>query len=220
MSKIAIILGATGLTGEILLQRLLNDDRYSKIKLFSRNSVANSHPKIEEYLIDLLKLEKYSACFTGDEVFCCIGTTASKTPDKKLYREIDYGIPVAAAHLCLQNNIKTIVIISALGANAKSNISYNKIKGEMEDTILSLAIDKTHFLQPSLIGGTRSEKRMGEYLFKQFMKIVNPLLVASLKKYRSIHPDTIVYAMIWIANNKYYNEKVISDEIKEIARNS
>ena len=131
MGKTAIILGATGLTGRILLKKLIADTSYEKITLFSRRSVGNTSKKVEEHLINLLRLEEYKDQFIGDEVFCCIGTTASKTKDKKNYKAIDYGIPVNAAKLAIQNNIKTFIVISSMGANASSSIFYNRTKGEM-----------------------------------------------------------------------------------------
>ncbi len=219
MHKTAIILGGTGLTGEILVKKLSNDDRYDKIKLFSRKSIGYSNPKIEEHLVDMFQLENSSNVFTGDEVFCCIGTTAAKTPDKEVYRTIDYGIPVTAARLCKQQLIKTLIVISALGADAKSRVFYNRTKGEMEDAILKLEISKTHILQPSLISGKRNEKRTGEYFFKQLMKVIHPLLFGRLKKYRSIRPETIVSAMIWLSNNEFSKKIVVSDEIKELSKN-
>ncbi len=218
MSKTAIILGATGLTGGILLSALLKDDRYHKIKLFSRKTVGISHPKIEEHLINMLQLKIVADDFKGNEVFCCIGTTNSKTPDKGLYGTIDYGIPVTAGQLCIQNGIETFIVISALGADPESRVFYNRIKGEMEETILTMEIPKTHILQPSLISGKRDEKRTGEYLFKQLMKVINPILVGPLEKYRSIRPEIIVSAMIWLANNHFNSKRVVSDEIKEIPR--
>jgi len=214
--KTAIILGATGLTGHILLQKLVNDSRYSKIKLFSRKSVDFSHPKIEEFLVDMLELKDQHQKFVADEVFCCIGTTNSKTPNKELYHKIDYGIPVCAAKLCQKNQIPTFIIVSALGADHKSNLFYNRTKGEMENAVLECNISKTHILQPSLIGGKRNESRPGEYFFKIVMKIFNPLLFGSLKKYRTILPQTIAEAMIWLANNKFDHKKIISDEIKNL----
>ncbi len=216
--KTAIILGATGLTGGLLLQLLLADDKYSKIKLFSRSSVGFSHPKLIEYIVDLFEIEAYKADFIGDEVFCCIGTTKSKTPDKDLYKKIDYGIPVASAKLAKENNIETFMVISALGADAKSSVFYNKVKGEMQDTVLELKIRNTYILQPSLIGGDRSEKRTGEWLFKQVMKVVGFLLIGSLKKYRTIEPETIAKAMLWLAYNEYSDTVIESDEIKKIAK--
>ncbi len=215
--KTAIVLGATGLTGGILLHQLIHDDRYGKIKLFSRKSAGISHPKIEEHLINMLQLRDHADDFTADEVFCCIGTTASKTSDKDLYHKIDYGIPVSAARLCKTNTIDTFVVISALGADAKSRVFYNRTKGEMEEAVLEFDISKTHILQPSLIGGQRDEKRPGEYFFKVLMKVFNPLLIGSLKKYQTIDPETIVSAMVWLANHEFDQKRIVSDEIKEIA---
>jgi uncharacterized protein YbjT (DUF2867 family) len=214
--KTAILLGATGLTGGIILDLLLKNDSYNKVKLFSRTSVGFTHPKIEEHLIDLLQLEKYSSDFTGDEIFCCIGTTKKKTPDKETYKKIDFGIPVAAAKLAHQNNINTIIIISALGADAKSSVFYNQIKGKMENAVIAQKIKITYILQPALIGGERAEKRVGEWIFKQVMKVFNVMLVGNLVKYKSIKPETIAKAMLWLANNPYHELKIESDVLKKI----
>ncbi|PKA98111.1 putative NAD(P)-binding protein [Flavobacteriaceae bacterium MAR_2009_75] len=215
--KTAIILGATGLTGGRLLEFLLEDDRYGKVKLFSRSSVGFDHPKLEEHLGDLLNLSSFKNEFKADEVFCCIGTTKSKTPDKEVYEKIDYGIPVTAARLCKENKISTFVVISALGANAQSKIFYNRMKGQMEDAVLEQRIENTYILRPSLIGGKRKEKRLGEWIFKQVMKLANLVLVGGLEKYRSIEPGTIAECMLWLANNSYETNRIESDKIKELA---
>ncbi len=217
LMKTAIILGATGLTGSILLKKLLEDNRYNTIKLFSRKSTHITHPKIKEYIVDLLCLENNINDFIGDEVYCCIGTTNAKTPNKSLYYQIDFGIPVTVAKICSQNNINTLIVISALGANKKSKVFYNRTKGEMEEAVLVFNIKKTHILQPSLISGKRKEKRTGEYTFKQLMRFINPLLIGSLKKYQSILPETIVSTMIWLANNQYAEKRILSDKIKQIS---
>ncbi|MDT7828748.1 NAD(P)H-binding protein [Pricia sp. S334] len=216
--KTAIILGATGLTGGRLLRLLLEDDRYGTIKLFSRSSVAFSHPKMEEHLGDLMDMEGFAAHFHAEELFCCIGTTKSKTPDQEEYKNIDYGLPVHAAKHCKENGIGTFIVISALGANPKSSVFYNRVKGEMEEAVLAENIPKTHILQPSLIGGRRKEKRWGEWIFKQLMKVANFVLVGSLEKYRSIRPEAIAGSMVWLANHKYEKKRIESDEIKYLAK--
>lgn len=214
--KTAILLGATGLTGSLLLEKLLKDSRYSKIKIFTRRSSEVKHDKIEEYIIDLFRLEEMSGLFTGDEVFCCIGTTQSKTPDEDLYRQVDFGIPATAAKLCKKNEIETFVVVSALGADENSRFFYNRTKGEMENAVLEEKIKNTYILQPSLIGGKRKESRPFEMLWKKIMKVGNHLLVGRLKKYRSIHPDTIAEAMLLLANNGYKRSRIESEEIKEL----
>ncbi len=216
--KTAILLGATGLTGNLLLHLLLNDKRYGKIKLFSRTTSGVVHPNIEEYLGDLIHLETFKNDFRADEVFCCIGTTKAKTPDKELYKKIEFGIPTKAAKLCKENGINTLVLISALGANSKSNIFYSRTKGEMEDAVIQLQIPKVHILQPSLIGGKREEKRIGEWIFIQLMKVANLVMAGPLKKYKSIDPKDIAKAMVWLSNNEHQSVKIPSDSIQDLAR--
>ena len=214
--KSAIILGATGLTGGFLLQKLLQDDRYDKIRIFSRTQIGFSHPKLEEHVGNLFKLESFKIHFLADEVYCCIGTTKAKTPDTEMYKDIDFGIPVSAAKMCRSNGIKTFLVISTMGANSKSGVAYNRLKGEMEEAVLYFNIPKIHILQPSLIDGNRKEKRTGEWIAKKFMKLFNFVLVGPLEKFRSIHPEVIADTMVWLANNNYDKVRIQSDEIKNI----
>jgi len=214
--KSAIILGATGLCGSNLLQILLTDKRYRKVKLFSRKSAGIKHKKLEEYIIDLLQLSDHEDDFLADEVFCCVGTTKAKTPDKELYKKIDLGIPVSAAALCKKNKIRTFIVISALGANAESSIFYNRLKGQMENAVISFGIPKIHILQPSLIGGHRQENRPGEWFAKKVFLILNAILAGPFRKYRSVHPETIAHCMVWLANNSYDRVKIPSDKIVQL----
>ncbi|MHB0756807.1 NAD(P)H-binding protein [Polaribacter sp. M15] len=219
MGKSAIILGATGLTGGILLRKLIADKNYSTIKLFSRNSVEITSEKIQEYLIDVLELEQSAKDFIADEVFCCIGTTAAKTKDKKLYKAIDYGIPVTAAKIAKQNKILTFVVMSSMGADANSSVFYNKTKGEMERDVLQQNIQNTYILRPSIIGGNRDEFRLGESIGKAIMRVLNPLFFGRLKKYKMIHPEKIATSMQVLAKTKPSINIFSSDEIEKISNN-
>ena len=213
MKKTAIILGATGLTGSHLLKLLLKESEYDRIKVFTRHKLKFSYPKIEEHVIDLLKLSDHATEFTANVVFCCIGTTKAKTPDKELYRAIDYGIPVEAAKLCKQNSIKQFIVISALGANPKSKVLYNQLKGEMERDVLAQQIEHTHFLQPSLIVGNRKEKRMGEDISKRIMRLFDFLIPA---RYKMIEAKTIAQAMVQLARKPSKEHVIPSEKIREL----
>lgn len=211
--KTAIILGATGLTGGILLEKLIEDGSFEKIKLFSRSTAGKDSPKVEEHLIDMFQLKKYANKFTADVVFCCVGTTKAKTPDKDTYRKIDYGIPVTAAKLAKENGIDTFIVISALGANENSRVFYNKTKGEMQRDVLDQNIEKTYILQPSLIVGDRMESRFGENLAEIFMKFFGFLVP---KKYKMIKAETVAEVMHILAKQGYSQKIITSEKIKEI----
>lgn len=210
MKKTAIILGATGLTGSHVLKQLINDQNYSTIKLFSRKESGVSHPKIEEYIGDLLQLDTFKENMFGDEVYICIGTTKKKTPDHVKYREIDLGIPVRAAEICKTNGVSKLAVVSAIGANSTSSIPYNKIKGEMEDAVMGAKIDSTYIIRPSFIAGNRLEHRSGEKIgiaIFNFLKFIIP------KKYRAVNAKAIASKMIELCNSKEPSRIIESNEI-------
>lgn len=213
--KTAIVLGGTGLTGSLLITRLIADDRYKTIKLISRKTTGNTSPKIKEIIGDLLQLEHFKNDFTADVVFCCIGTTSSKTKDRAVYKAIDFGIPFVASKLAKENKIPTFIVVSAMGANSKSKIFYNRTKGEMELAVTDQDIPNTYVLRPSLILGDRNERRIGESIGAFIMKLTNIFLLGSLKKYRAIEADCIAAAMINLAESKYHKQIVNSDVIQE-----
>lgn len=211
--KTAIILGATGLTGSIVLEKLLLNDAYEKIILFSRNPTGINHEKVKEHIVDLLNLEAVQNDFHADEVYCCIGTTKKKTPDQDAYISIDFGIPVATAKLCKQNGIKCLSIISAIGANPNSSIFYNRTKGEMEQAVLSYGIERTYIFRPSFIGGNRSEKRVGERIGLVIFNFLKPLFIGKMKKYAVINASDIANRMIQAANSNGPSRIFESNEI-------
>lgn len=219
MKKTAIILGASGLTGSIVLDKLLNDNRYDSIKLFSRRRIDGLPSKVKQYIGDLLAIETFQKDFTGDDLFCCIGTTAKKTSDKIAYKAIDYGIPVAAATLAKKNNINTFAVVSSIGANSKSSVFYTKTKGEMERGVLSKEIEYTYILRPSIINGHRTEQRLVEKISLIVFKILQPLFIGKLNKYKITEAEHIAKAMINLANSNSQEKIITSDKIKKIALN-
>lgn len=216
MNKIAIILGATGLIGNLLLESLIKDNQYKEIKIFTRKSTGNISPKVSEFVGDLLNLESFENDFKADVVFCCIGTTTSKTPDKTLYKKIDFGIPFAAAKLAKKNAIPTFLVISAMGADSQSSVFYNRTKGEMEEAVLAQSIENTYILRPSLIEGDRNEKRTGEVIGSFVLKLMKPFMFGVLKQYQLIHADTIVKTLIHLVNSKGKVQIYSSDKIQKL----
>ncbi len=200
--KTAIILGATGLTGSYLLDILLESNDYKKVKVFTRRTTEKKHPVLEEKLCNLLKLQQYADDFIADEVFCCIGTTRVKTPDKALYNEIDFGIPVVAATLAEKNNVETFSVISAIGANKNSRIFYSRTKGEMEEDILQKNIPNILIYRPSIIFGKRKDRRLFEKTGLIFTKVLQIFFVGKLQNYKSIHAKILAKAIYLGAKHK------------------
>ena len=217
MSKTAIILGATGLTGGLLTEALINDPAYSKIKLFTRRPTGFSNLKIEEITCDLLKLEEVKDQFTGDVIFCCIGTTKAKTPDRDLYYKIDYGIPITGAQLAKENKIDTYIVISSIGTSEKSPFFYVRTKGKMERDLLKIGVPNTYIMKPAFINGRPDEERKGEKGLKLLMYISDFLMIGPLKKYKSTQALHIAQAMAYLGIHNQEHHNIMNDQIKKLS---
>jgi len=199
--KKALLFGATGLVGNHLLNLLLQDSRYNKVVVFLRRSLALKNDKLTEEIIDFKQLAGYAHLITGDDLFCCLGTTISKASSKAAFVEVDHDMPVQLAKIASENNVSGFYVVSSLGANANSNNFYMRTKGEMEHSVQEFQINKLRIFQPSLLMGNRKDFRLGESIGKAIFPLFNPVLLGPLKKYRAIHGKQVARAMIEVANN-------------------
>jgi uncharacterized protein YbjT (DUF2867 family) len=217
MPKTALIFGATGLIGRSLLSMLIRDQSYDKIKIFVRRKPAISDEKVEIYISDLADIMKLKEHVKGNDLFCCLGTTISKAGSRDAFRKIDYELPAEIAMMAAENKVKGFFVVSSIGADHSSSNFYLRTKGEMEAAVKKSGIDTIGIFRPSLLFGRREEFRFGETLGKAFMKLVNPLLLGGLKKYRGIEADDVASAMIAIARSRKAGTSIYqSDEIQKI----
>jgi uncharacterized protein YbjT (DUF2867 family) len=217
-ARTAIVFGATGLVGNLLLEELINSAEYSAIKIFVRQSTGISEPKVEEIITDFSNPDSFSARLTGDDLFICLGTTIKKAGSVANMGKVDRDLPVKIAELAHKNGLKNIAAISSIGANENSKNYYLRIKGEMEKGILSLNIENTVIVRPSMLFGERKEKRTGEVVGKVVMKAFQPVLLGKLLKYRAIHARDVAKAMILLLKEKKEETIFESDELRKIAR--
>jgi uncharacterized protein YbjT (DUF2867 family) len=195
-SKKAIVIGASGLIGNELVHLLLQDTSFSKVTIFVRKAFTISDDKLQQIVLDFNQLEQYRAAFDGCVLFLCIGTTRKKTPNLEDYRSIDYGITLRAANLAKIAGIEEVHLISAIGANSKSTIFYNKLKGEIEEDLIKIGFSATYIYQPSMLIGTRGESRPAELFFQKLMPFFDLFLFGSLKKYHSVSKEKLAKAML------------------------
>lgn len=218
MSKRAILLGASGLVGYNLLEKLLANDNYSEVLSISRKNIALKHVKLQQLIIDFDNLSNYAGQISGDEVFCCLGSTIKKTPDLSIYRKIDYQYPLDIARIAFANGAKHYHLVSAMGADVDSRLFYSRTKGEVERDLQQIPFQSIHIYRPSLLDGERKEERRTENSMIRLMRVINPVLIGPLKKYRSIKIEQVATAMLNKANSNETGVHIYaSDEIQEIA---
>nr|WP_067056941.1 NAD(P)H-binding protein [Mucilaginibacter sp. L294] len=195
MAYKAIIAGASGLIGSNLVNILLEAPQYAEVLVIVRKELPIQHKKLVQLVINFDELHKHAEVIKGHAVFSCLGTTKSQTPDKKLYRKIDYDYPLQLAQIAKQNGVDQYHVVTALGANKNSSTFYLKLKGELEDELQKQELKTLHIYQPSMLMGERERNHWLEKIATGIFKVIDPLLVGGLKKYRSIKGATVAHAM-------------------------
>ncbi len=215
--KVALIAGATGLVGSHLIEILLKAEEYKKVVSLVRRSNDLHHEKLDERVIsfDQMKLLPHEEI---DDVFCCLGTTIKKAKTKEAFKVVDYDYPLQLGKLGKEHGAQQYLVISALGASAKSKIFYSKVKGELEEELVALHYPTLHIFRPSLLLGDREEFRAGEKAGEVVSRVVRPVLLGKLKKYRSISGKQVAYGMYKAAqqSSEEYVEIYESNDIQQL----
>lgn len=215
----ALLLGATGLVGGHCLELLLQDEAYEKVITLGRKKIENENPKLTQHIVDFDELEEHANLFQAQDIFCCLGTTIKTAGSKEAFRKVDFTYPTEAARIASQQGAEQFLIVTSLGANAKSPIFYNRVKGETEEAIKTFPFESIQIFRPSLLIGERKEYRSGESVGEKVLSAFKFLLVGGLRKYRAILASEVASAMVRMAKAKPKGVHVYqSDRIKEIAR--
>lgn len=221
MSQTAVVIGGTGLTGSHLVNSLLDDDRFSKVKVLLRTPSLQPRPGLEPIIVDFNDEESLSPALKGDIIFCCIGTTLRKAGSKAKFREVDFNIPVRCATIARRQGMPQFVLMSSIGASTTSRAFYARIKGETENAIMALGFPGYHIFRPSMLVGVRKEIRPGEWFGYLLASIFFFLLQGKLKKYRPVKAGNVALAMIHAAIHQPSGAHIHeSDQIKPMAAQS
>src|SRR5947209_11684979 len=145
-SRTALLLGGSGLVGGFCLQRLLDDNAYSKLISLGRGELPVSHPKLTQHSIAFESIEALDLPAI-DDVFCALGTTIRKAGSQAAFRRVDLEFPLAAARLGLKSGAKQFVLVSSVGADLKSGNFYLRTKGEVEQAISALPFSGGHIFR-------------------------------------------------------------------------
>ena len=214
--KTALLFGSSGLIGGHLLNQLIQNNNYSKIKIFVRSDPEINDPKVEIIKTDFNNLENHIEDIKGDDCFFCIGTTKQNSPDKSEYRRVELDVPKQIAQISKSNSVNSFLFVSSGYADPKSSGDYLKFKGEVEEELKRLNFSKLGIMRPSFLLGDRKEKRIGEKIGIFVFKLLSPLFLGPLKKMKPIHSETVAKAMIRTANENLEKNIFESNEIVEL----
>ena len=215
--KTALVFGSTGLVGGHLLDQLIKNENYNKIKLFVRSEIIINDLKVEIVKTDFNNMEKHKEEMTGDHCYFCIGTTKQNSPDKDEYRRVELDLPKQIAQITKSNSVNSFVFVSSGYADPNSSGDYLKFKGLVEEELKRLSFNKLGIMRPSFLIGDRKEKRLGEKLGIFVFKLLSPLFLGPLKKMKPIQSEKVAQAMIKISNGDFKQNVFESNEIVEVS---
>ncbi|HTJ14812.1 MAG TPA: NAD(P)H-binding protein [Dinghuibacter sp.] len=191
----ALIIGATGATGNDLVRVLLQDPGYTEITVFVRRPTGQTHAKLREVVTDFDRLEDVSGYIKGDVLFSCLGTTRKIAGSKGRQWHIDYEIPLTFAGMAKKNGVSSMVLLSAYGASPTSRVFYSRAKGALEESIAALSFERYIIFRPGLLL-RRDTDRTGERVAAAVLRLLNG--VGLLRKFRPM-PTPVLAAKMALA---------------------
>jgi uncharacterized protein YbjT (DUF2867 family) len=215
--KTAVVLGASGMIGNILTRWLLSNNEYDQVRILVRKPVKLEHPKLQVLQVNFDNpADVANKLGTGDVIFCCIGTTNAKVKnDKAAYRHADLEIPSLVARSGKQAGFNHFILVSAVGANTGSSNFYLKLKGQTEEAIIQSGIPHIAIFRPSVLLGKREEKRSGERIAQYLMKWLGFLFAGKFSKYKGIPAKDVAAAMIVAAQENTLPVKIYEHDAIE-----
>ena len=196
----AIVIGATGLVGNLILKEVLNDNDFSEVRIFVRRPTGIINPKLKEIVSPMEDISALSSEILGDVLFNALGTTIKNAGSKAEQQRVDRDLPVNFAKIASENGVKTMLNVSSAGANMKGGF-YLKTKAEMENGTEKFFPGAIFHFRPGFLVGNRKEIRVGEKIAFGVMKVIDPVLAGSSKKYRSMPADKLAKAMVSLSKN-------------------
>ena len=178
----AIVLGATGATGQELVKLLLKDSNYSRVTIFVRKKPKIKHEKLITYEIDFSRLTEYKDLIHGDVIFSALGTTLSKAGSKSQQYIVDFNYQYEFAKMGSENKVFQYSLVSSVGANINSFFFYPKIKGALEEAVKKLSFDNIYIFQPPFLIRQSNLIRPGEKRILKILKLLNQIGILKSQK--------------------------------------
>ena len=198
-----LLAGATGLLGGLALGLLAQGQR--PVLAPTRRSVTHNNPKLHPIVSDLSDpaadpalAEQLRRATPGKLVayLCCLGTTIKTAGSRAAFEAVDHGLALRLGRIARELGASHAILVSSVGADAKSSNFYLAVKGRTEADLAALGFARVDCLRPGLLLGERKESRPGEALAQRLAPLYNPLLLGPLRRYRSIAAADVAKAAI------------------------
>jgi uncharacterized protein YbjT (DUF2867 family) len=197
--NIAIVAGATGMVGGLLLNTLLEAPDYARVYALTRRPLGREHPRLANRVVVFERMAEQLKGQVARDAYCCIGTTIKDAGSEEAFRATDIDAVVLFAQAARAMQVKRFIVVSSVGADSASKKFYLRTKGEMEEAITAAGFPSVDILQPSLLLGPRKQFRPAEFAASLLAPVVNPFLSGAREQYRAIPAQVVAKAMLGAA---------------------
>jgi uncharacterized protein YbjT (DUF2867 family) len=214
-----LVVGATGLVGRACARAWLLDERRPQVIALVRRPPSppldvdeEAARRLRVAVIDFAALEQHRDLLEADHVVCALGTTRKQAGSKEAFRAVDYDLALRVATMARAQGARHLLLVSAVGADARSRVFYNRVKGELEEAVGRLGYPSLTIARPSVLQGPRAEHRPGEAL-AQRLGVILP------SAYRPVHASQVAAALHDAARRDLPGVRVIENrELLSFAR--
>ena len=210
----ALVIGATGAVGKDLVQQLSEDSTFERVDIFGRREVKNPAAKVVAHVVDFDHPETWADQLKGDVLFSCLGTTIKAAGSQEAQWKVDYTYQYEAAKAAKANGVKNYVLVSSVGANAKSKVFYTRMKGVLDEAVQELGFEGCFILRPPSLfrkGSDRFGEKVGIVALKAFNAI------GLMRSFTPMPTEAVATAMIRLAKSGRKGVEIIeSQEILKV----
>lgn len=199
-------MGGSGLVGRALLEIISQDLDYAGVTAIGRRElqVPGVHSIVRE---GAPRAEDIPGA--ARVAFCCLGTTIKVAGSQDAFRAVDHGLVLDFARAALGAGVRSFHVVSSLGADPRSRVFYNRVKGEMERDLAAVGFESVCAYRPSFLLGDRDTPRPGERFGVAAAKALRPILPHKL---RAIPAKTVAKAMAMHAKKPCHGVGVHTNE--------
>ena len=128
------------------------------------------------------------------------------------FRAVDLDMVVAFSKRAREMGARHLLVVSAIGADRKSSVFYNRVKGEMEEALKAQDWPQLTIARPSLLLGERIEPRLAEQVAGKLSKLIPG-------KYHGIEACQLARALWRLALEEQDGIRIVeSDELRKLGK--
>ncbi len=212
-----LVAGASGLVGRALVGRMLADEGGPGVVAVVRRPLGIGDARLTEVVTDFGQVASARVPPVGT-AFCALGTTMAKARSEAAFRAVDLDAVAAFAGLARRAGAKRFLLVSALGADPRSRVFYNRVKGEAEEAVKGAGFEGLAVLRPSLLLGDRQESRPAETVAVVASSLFSWAMAGPLARWKPVPAESVAAAMLAVAGGVLEGVRIVeNDEIHRLA---